>query len=390
MRKKYSKENPYVLDNAGRAAAAEYVKKWTKNALKATPMTPEERIQCVHLVKRLYAVADLAEPLVAIAPSPLVARFATGAACAYWYNKNQGKSVPKFSALKDAKTIDDVVYNQTLVATLAAIGLPLENKLEISEKSYFDDECLKNSDYILGQIGAAKFVKDHFGSFGLQCTKEASEIYQGGNMWSHGLCYHEFGREYVGIEFDGYDKYQVWEDLGKISGFRFLHEKFCIVSDLPTELHVNETNRPHRENGPYIKWADGSSIYCFDGVMVPPRWIEQRDTINVSEILKEQNVEKRAVGCQIIGWNRIITESKYKVIDDSGNDMHGKLIELTLEGLSQPGRFLMATCPRNGTIVEGVPYVSDVDNKPINSVKSAQAWRVALSETEFRYPEVRT
>ena len=73
----------------------------------------------------------------------------------------------------------------------------------------------------------------------------------------------------------------------------------------------------------------------------------------------------------------------YRIIDSDPDPSHGELIELKLEGLPRPGRFLKAECPRNGTIVEGVPF-------EIDTVIAAQAWRVGLEPSEFVFPEVRT
>ena len=79
-----------------------------------------------------------------------------------------------------------------------------------------------------------------------------------------------------------------------------------------------------------------------------------------------------------------------RVIDgDPASDM-GALVELTLPGLSEPGRFLMARCPRNGTICEGVPRVSDIDGLPINTALAAQAWRIGDPQSEYQHPLVRT
>ena len=109
----------------------------------------------------------------------------------------------------------------------------------------------------------------------------------------------------------------------------------------------------------------------------------ERETIAPTEILKEQNVETRAAGAACIGWPRMLKQLDYKVIDSDPDPSHGELIDLTLPGLSQPGRFLKAECPRNGVICEGVP-------REIKSVLAAQAWRVGLEPSEFSYPEIRT
>jgi hypothetical protein len=81
---------------------------------------------------------------------------------------------------------------------------------------------------------------------------------------------------------------------------------------------------------------------------------------------------------------------KARVIHDSGNDDMGQLIELTLPGLEKPGRFLKARCPRNGIVVEGVPYISDIDGLPIDTALAAQAWRVGDAMSEYEHPTRRT
>jgi hypothetical protein len=162
------------------------------------------------------------------------------------------------------------------------------------------------------------------------------------------------------------------------------------VSDRPLEYHIDEQNRPHCETGPFVRWADGSAFYAWHGVYVPADWIENRATLDPREVIKADNVEQRAAGAAIIGWPRMLSVLKAKVIDDSGNSEHGQLIELTLPGLPQPGRFLKALCPRNSWIVEGVPRVSDIDGLPIETAHAAQAWRNGESQAEFQFPPRRT
>ena len=92
----------------------------------------------------------------------------------------------------------------------------------------------------------------------------------------------------------------------------------------------------------------------------------------------------------MIGWPRMISKLNRRVIDGDPESDMGALIELTLPGLRQPGRFLQAKCPRNGIIVEGVPRVSDVDNLPIETVIAAQAWRIGDPQSEYIHPPART
>lgn len=86
----------------------------------------------------------------------------------------------------------------------------------------------------------------------------------------------------------------------------------------------------------------------------------------------------------------MVSALKRKIIDGNPDSDMGALIELTLPGLREPGRFLQAVCPRNGTIVEGIPRVSDIDGLPINTVIAAQAWRVGDPQSEYEHPTKRS
>lgn len=175
-----------------------------------------------------------------------------------------------------------------------------------------------------------------------------------------------------------------------------MHDEFCIVSDFPEVLLVDSENRPHCETGPSHRWRDGWSLYHWHGVKVPDHWIEDRTNLDPNEVIAAENVELRAAGAAICGWPKMLSVLKAKVIDqhkfDNGspNDDIGALIELTLPGLPEPGRFLKARCPRNGLIVEGVPRVSDIDGKPINTALAAQAWRIGDPQSEYQHPTRRT
>jgi hypothetical protein len=169
-----------------------------------------------------------------------------------------------------------------------------------------------------------------------------------------------------------------------------MHEEFCMVCDFPEFIKVDDQNRPHCENGPSHRWRDGWSLYHWHGVRVPAHWIENRDTVDPAEIIKAKDVEQRAAGAAIIGWPRMLSVLKSRTINKHDNPEIGELIELTLPGLREPGRFLKAVCPRNGLIVEGVPRVSDIDNLPIETAIAAQAWRLGDPASEFQIPPRRT
>jgi hypothetical protein len=209
-------------------------------------------------------------------------------------------------------------------------------------------------------------------------------------MWAGYDCYLTACRDILGLELREHEAYAHWEQAAIHGGFRVMHEEFCLVSDFPEVLLKDEQNLPHCETGPSHRWRDGWSLYHWHGARVPSHWIEDRANLDPAEVLKASNVEQRAAGAAIIGWPKMVTKLKRKIIDGDPNTDMGALIELTLPGLNEPGRFLQAKCPRNGIIVEGVPRVSDIDNLPINTVVAAQAWRVGDPQSEYEHPSIRT
>ena len=152
---------------------------------------------------------------------------------------------------------------------------------------------------------------------------------------------------------------------------------------------IDSVKRLHCETGPAFVWLEVRDYY-WHGVNVPAHWIERRSALDPNEVIAARNVEQRAAGAAICGWPKMLRVLEARTIDMHDNPGIGELIELTLPGLSSPGRFLKAQCPRNGIIVEGVPYVSDIDGLPIDTALAAQAWRIGDPQSEFTAPPRRT
>lgn len=203
-------------------------------------------------------------------------------------------------------------------------------------------------------------------------------------MWAQYVCAMAAMRDVLGLTgLDCWENFAPWEEAAKEGGFRVMHPEFCIVSDFPEFIHTDDQHRPHCENGPSHRWRDGWSLYHWHGVRVPGHWIETPDKVDPAEVLAKNNVEQRAAGIAILGMGRMLDKLDHQIIDSDPDPEHGDLIEVRLPGLTEPARYLKATCPRNGTICEGVPNT-------VKSVIEAQAWRVGLTASEFRYPEKRT
>ena len=203
------------------------------------------------------------------------------------------------------------------------------------------------------------------------------------------LAFYRYFFEVLGLQRQTKKLTGLWS-LAEAAGWALPHKNICWVSERHHILQRDGRGRLHSLVGPACAFPDGWAIYAVNGVRVPAHWVENRDTLDPAEVLKAQNVEQRAAGAAIVGWPKMISKLKRRVIDGNPDTDIGALIELTLPGLPEPGRFLQAKCPRNGTIVEGVPRISDIDNLPIETVIAAQAWRVGDPQSEYMHPPKRT
>ncbi len=314
---------------------------WIRIAYRTQQADPVEVERCI---KALYAAADLAEPKVLLVPSPIVMVAVYGAA----------------SALYEAKKTIDV---RTIADTII--------------------KAVKDSDLPVARA-AMKACRKLAGQKGVNHAKEWVNAYQGGNMW---VTYESFiasGRDVLGLRLPEHKKYQTWEDAAKSGGFRVLHPEFCVVSDFPEFVKIDENNQPHCPDGPSHRWRDGWSLYYWRGTRIPDEWLT-KGYLTADMVLKQQNMERRRAGTEILGWDHILTQLDAKVINDDGDPLIGTLLEANLDinGEITPTRFLRATC---GT---GRQFALVVPNE-MSTALEAQAWMQNLDPSEFLIPEVRT
>src|SRR6185312_1369681 len=153
------------------------------------------------------------------------------------------------------------------------------------------------------------------GKFGLSCAIESYRMWQGGNQWSAWDSFLTFFRHVAKLNID-YSKYDHWEQLSLHSGPRIMHPDFCMISDRPIVLTVNERNQPHNVSGPFCKWSDGSALYSLNGVRVP-QWVAETpaNEITKEQITKETNADVRREIIRKIGTEQLLKVLDYKVID---------------------------------------------------------------------------
>jgi len=219
------------------------------------------------------------------------------------------------------------------------------------------------------------------------CAARWSSVYQGGSMWSGACAYYAAMRDVIGLRLPEFEKYQAWEDCARHGGFRVLHEEFCIVSDFPEFIRIDDQNRPHCETGASHRWRDGWSLYHWHGTSVPREWIEDRASLTPEIALRWENVEQRRAACEILGWSNVLEHPSLnpRVIDEDEPHI-GTLVEVDLPDAPQQW-FLKYRC---GT---GRWFAESVNDKSFDTALKANAggngWRGQGDPMSF-IPFIRT
>jgi hypothetical protein len=88
----------------------------------------------------------------------------------------------------------------------------------------------------------------------------------------------------------------------------FPYEQVCVVSEFPAYLALDNQHRPHQIAEPALKYADGTSLYFYQGVALPEYMAQVHpDDWQAEWILTERNAERRRVLIHGVGYDKICT-----------------------------------------------------------------------------------
>ena len=314
------------ITDVERAAMAEHAALWIRRAFRTEPIVPEK---IVPAIKQLYAVANLPEPRVIIVPSPIVMALAGGFAAGIWWLRENATGAATRAAT-DAATYaatSAATYAATYEATDAATRAATDAATGAATYAATDAATYAATNEATraatrGAIRNATYSPSwqydlalHFGGTGenaaflMSCAAAWWRCYQGGNMWAGVESYITAARDILGLRLPAHAAYTAWEQCAIEGGFRIMSDKFCMVSDFPERILVDERNRPHCDDGPSHRWRDGWSIWHLHGVRVTEQIVMRPDTITVEQIRAENNAEVRRVMIDRYGEERYIIDS---------------------------------------------------------------------------------
>jgi hypothetical protein len=293
-------------------------------------------------IKGMYRVSNLVEPEVIAVKSPIMMVFMYGA-CSELVKKN--------------KDVAAVLKNTADRMNAIPVGMkPVD---------HYKNICTKLA-----------------GKKGIEAAKQWSEVYQGGAYWAQYDSFLTAMRDVIGLKLKEYENYKYWEDSAIHGTFRVMHEKFCIVSDFPEKLTIDDQNRAHNQTGPSHKWRDGWELYHWHGTAIPSEWLSVPGALTAKMAIKWENIEQRRAACEILGWNKILEELNAKVIDTDNDPEIGELVEVDIPDIGKE-KFLRVQCGTGRQFALPVP-------PEMKTALQAQAWTWDLDEFTFVKPEVRT
>jgi hypothetical protein len=303
----------YELTPEHRAQLEPWRDKWIANAFNTAPYTDEEKARLVKAVHGLYAAANLPPPKHAVfVPSPFVLRFAGGFAAGVWWARKNPGSTATHAATDDAT--DDATRAATYAATHAATRDATDDATRAATYAATDDDLSRW--FVVPGLDRMREIAATFGKsdFLLSCASSAWSMWNGGNQWSGWPAFLSFFRHVAKLELD-YSKWDHYEVLAT-AGLRIMHADFCMISERPTSLTVDEQNRPHNATGPFCRWRDGASLYAIHGVRVPAWLIEEPERLTIAAIESEQNAEVKRVMIERHGLARYVRDAQFAVIDE--------------------------------------------------------------------------
>jgi len=165
-----------------------------------------------------------------------------------------------------------------------------------------------------------------------------------------------WARGYEALGFPGFGFIDVVDRFISQGVFLSVFLPEAVVFTLPPdEIHFNERRQFHSTTRPCIAFReDGFEVYCFNNITVPKSWVTDKENVDVMEILKTPNLERRNAGCNLVGWARILAKLNAILIDEDDPEV-GSLYEASLPGSTRKERFLKVRCGTGRDFVVCVP-----------------------------------
>ncbi|HEX5085179.1 MAG TPA: hypothetical protein VFY40_24345 [Blastocatellia bacterium] len=185
-----------------------------------------------------------------------------------------------------AAATEDATYTATIEATDGATWDATYGATKVATDDA-TDAAAKDATGKDWRALAAHFVGEEWAQAALDAAKNWVSVSQEGNMEVSWDCYYTAARDILGLRLKPHAAYAYWEQAAIHGGFRWMHPKFCLVSDFPEVLRIDAQNRPHAEFGPSRRWRDGFSIWHLNGVRVE-QWMAENHPDEIAARIEDR------------------------------------------------------------------------------------------------------
>jgi hypothetical protein len=153
----------------------------------------------------------------------------------------------------------------------------------------------------------------------------------GGQLWVAWQAYSSFFRDVCHLELEGdlWDRDRAYADAESSVCWWWPHRRYVVAATRPVRISLDNDGRLHDESQKAIEWPDGWGVFRWHGVAVPPYVITNPETITVSKIEGESNVEVRRIMLERYGPEKYIKDAGAEEVH---RDEFGVLYRKDLEG----------------------------------------------------------
>jgi hypothetical protein len=155
------------------------------------------------------------------------------------------------------------------------------------------------------------------------------------------------------------------EKLCLSAGWSLLFWDFAIVSEKPTAIHRNGSNRLHRDGGLALEHSDGWGVYALNGVRMKKEYVmTPAERMKPETVLAEPNADVRRELLRKVGIERMLSKLTHKVLDK--RDSY-EVLSVRLSEEVRDARYLKMINPSVGCFhMEGIPTECDTVTKSLN------------------------
>lgn len=169
--------------------------------------------------------------------------------------------------------------------------------------------------------------------------------------------------------------HKVWKNCGPI----IMHKDFAIASEFPTRFNIDEDGRLHGDGYPSQQWKDGWKLYHWHGVRVTKQFAEAPETITVTEIESEPNLEIRRLMLERYGTKRFLVDVGAKEVQrDECGILYRHFVDEALEPI------VMVEVTNSTSEPDGTYKTYFLRVPPqITTAKAGIAWTFGLEQTDY-------